>query len=117
MDTEAVLVKKKGRGILAISRPFPVGRYILFHTAPPQAPRSNPFFAYMPTPSITHRDKSLAGFSIWFAYLAKGEIYKLDMCLRTRYAFAYLAKSEICKKRKEFISYRIDAKRQYIELE
>ena len=28
----------------------------------------------------THRDKSLAGFSIWFAYLAKGEIYKLDMC-------------------------------------
>ena len=23
---------------------------------------------------------SLAGFSIWFAYLAKGEIYKLDMC-------------------------------------
>ncbi len=28
----------------------------------------------------THRDKSLTGFSIWFAYLAKDEIYKLDMC-------------------------------------
>ncbi|MBO5041900.1 MAG: hypothetical protein J6D87_02950, partial [Clostridia bacterium] len=26
VDTEAVLVKKKGREILAISRPFPVGR-------------------------------------------------------------------------------------------
>ena len=36
VDTEAVLVKKKGRGILTISRPFPVGRYIQFHTALPQ---------------------------------------------------------------------------------
>ena len=26
VDTEAVLVKKEGREILAISRPFPVGR-------------------------------------------------------------------------------------------
>ena len=30
----------------------------------------------------TRRDKSLSGFSIWFAYLAKGEIYKLDIRLR-----------------------------------
>ena len=33
VDTEAVLVKKKGREISVISRPFPVGRYIQFHTA------------------------------------------------------------------------------------
>ena len=65
----------------------------------------------------TRRDKSLAGFSIWFAYLAKGEIYKLDMCFRTRYAFAFLAKGEIWQKREGFISYRIGAERQYIELE
>ena len=55
----------------------------------------------------THRDKSLTGFSIWFAYLAKGEIYELDMCLRTRYAFAFLAKGEICQKLEGFISYLI----------
>ena len=39
-----MLVKKKGREILAISRPFPVGRYIQFHTALPQAPRPGAFF-------------------------------------------------------------------------
>jgi len=27
MDTETVLVKKKGRGIVKIPRPFPVGKY------------------------------------------------------------------------------------------
>jgi len=41
-----VLVKKKGREILAISRPFPVGRYIQFHTALPQAPRAVCFYLY-----------------------------------------------------------------------
>ena len=35
---KSVLVKKKGRGILTTSRPFPVGRYSQFHTALPQAP-------------------------------------------------------------------------------
>ena len=39
------------------------------------------------------------------------------MCLRTRYAFAILAEGEICQKREGFISYRIGAKRQYIEFE
>ena len=43
LNTEAVLVKKKGREISAISRPFPVGRYIQFHTALPQAPRAEHF--------------------------------------------------------------------------
>ena len=41
---------------------------------------------------------------------------QLDMPT-ARYAFAFLAKGEICQKRKGFISYRIGAKRQYIELE
>ena len=41
---------------------------------------------------------------------------QLDMPL-ARYAFAFLAKGEICQKRKGFISYRIGAERQYIELE
>ena len=35
----------------------------------------------------------------------------------TRYAFAFLAKGEICQKQEGFISYRIDAQRQYIEFE
>ena len=35
--------QEKGREILAISRPFPVGRYIQFHTALPQAPRCECF--------------------------------------------------------------------------
>ena len=48
VDTEAVLAKKKGRGILAILRPFPVGRYIQFHTALPQAPRALFFICYFP---------------------------------------------------------------------
>ena len=39
------------------------------------------------------------------------------MCWRTRYAFAFLAKGEICQKLEGFISYRIVAKRQYIEFE
>jgi len=33
-----VLVKKKGRGIFAILRPFPVGRYFDFYTALSQIP-------------------------------------------------------------------------------
>jgi hypothetical protein len=33
VPTKAVLVKKKGRGIFAILRPFPVGRYFDFYTA------------------------------------------------------------------------------------
>ena len=41
---------------------------------------------------------------------------QLDMPA-ARYAFALLATGEICQKREGFISYRIDAKRQYIELE
>ena len=41
---------------------------------------------------------------------------QLDMPT-ARYAFAFLAKGEICQKRKGFISYRIGAERQYIELE
>ena len=41
---------------------------------------------------------------------------QLDMPT-ARYAFAFLAKGEICQKQEGFISYRIGAKRQYIELE
>jgi len=41
---------------------------------------------------------------------------QLDMP-SARYAFAFLAKGEICQKQKGFISYRIDAQRQYIEFE
>ena len=41
---------------------------------------------------------------------------QLDMPA-ARYAFAFLAKGEICQKREGFISYRIGAERQYIELE
>ena len=44
MDTDAVLVKKKGQGILAILRPFPVGRYIQYLTALPKAPGADGFF-------------------------------------------------------------------------
>ena len=40
---------------------------------------------------------------------------QLDMPT-ARYAFAFLAKGEICQKARGFISYRIDAERQYIEL-
>ena len=41
---------------------------------------------------------------------------QLDMPA-ARYAFAFLATGEICQKREGFISYRIGAKRQYIEFE
>jgi hypothetical protein len=41
---------------------------------------------------------------------------QLDMPT-ARYAFAFLATGEKCQKREGFISYRIGAKRQYIELE
>ena len=41
---KSVVVKKKGREISAISRPFPVGRYFQFHTALPQALRMKCFF-------------------------------------------------------------------------
>ena len=41
---------------------------------------------------------------------------QLDIAI-ARYAFAFLAKGEICQKREGFISYRIGAKRQYIEFE
>ena len=41
---------------------------------------------------------------------------QLDMPA-ARYAFAYIANGDICQKREGFISYRIGAKRQYIELE
>ena len=41
---------------------------------------------------------------------------QLDMPT-ARYAFALLATGEICQKREGFISYRIGAKRQYIEFE
>ena len=41
---------------------------------------------------------------------------QLDMP-SARYAFAFLVKGEICQKQKGFISYRIDAQRQYIEFE
>ena len=38
VSSNAVLVKKKGRGIFAILRPFPVGRYFDFYTALSQIP-------------------------------------------------------------------------------
>ena len=38
VTTKAVLVKKKGRGIFTILRPFPVGRYFDFYTALSQIP-------------------------------------------------------------------------------
>ena len=43
VTTNAVLVKKKGRGIFAILRPFPVGRYFDFYTALSQIPPKAPF--------------------------------------------------------------------------
>jgi hypothetical protein len=36
VSSNAVLVKKKGRGNFAILRPFPVGRYFDFYTERPQ---------------------------------------------------------------------------------
>ena len=38
VSSNAVLVKKKGRGIFAILRPFPVGRYFDFYIALSQIP-------------------------------------------------------------------------------
>ena len=44
VSSNAVLVKKKGRGIFTILRPFPVGRYFDFYTALSQIPRHRDFF-------------------------------------------------------------------------
>ena len=44
VSSNAVLVKKKGRGIFAILRPFPVGRYFDFYTALSQIPLGSCFF-------------------------------------------------------------------------
>ena len=41
--TNAVLVKKKGRGIFAILRPFPVGRCFIFSYGFIAGPRSGAF--------------------------------------------------------------------------
>ena len=53
VNTKAVLAKKKGRGILAISRPFPVGKYMQFHTTLPQARGASLFFISYGAPCRT----------------------------------------------------------------
>ena len=42
--SNVVLIKKKGRGIFEILRPFPIGRYFDFYTALSQAPLGEPFY-------------------------------------------------------------------------
>ena len=46
VSSNAVLVKKKGRGIFAILRPFPVGRYFDFYTALSQILLPKSFFVF-----------------------------------------------------------------------
>ena len=46
MSTDAVLVKKKGRGILPILRPFPVGKYIHFILLYRKQTLRSAFFSY-----------------------------------------------------------------------
>ena len=53
VSSNAVLVKKKGRGIFAILRPFPVGRYFEIYTALSQIPLGL-LFVYF----ITEREKN-----------------------------------------------------------
>ena len=48
VSSNAVLVKKKGRGIFAILRPFPVGRYFDFYTALSQIPLTEGAFGTFP---------------------------------------------------------------------
>ena len=68
---------------------------------------------------ITHRDKSLAGFSIYACGVRYVLTHSICFCIprQRRDMSKFLAKGEICQKREGFISYRIGAKRQYIELE
>ena len=47
MSTNAVLINKKGRGIFAILRPFPVGRYFDFYTALSQTPFGFPLAHFL----------------------------------------------------------------------
>ena len=54
MSTNAVLVKKKGRGIFTILRPFPVGRYFDFYTALSQISLISAFdFLHKASPDVT----------------------------------------------------------------
>ena len=48
VSSNAVLIKKKGRGIFAILRPFPVGRYFDFYTALSQIPLPEGAFGTFP---------------------------------------------------------------------
>ena len=47
VSSNAVLVKKKGRGIFAILRPFLVGRYFDFYTALSQIPLPRVVFIFL----------------------------------------------------------------------
>ena len=58
VSSNAVLVRKKGRGIFAILRPFPVGRYFDFYTALSQIPaRGAPFVMDSPRLTIEAKDQ------------------------------------------------------------
>ena len=54
VSSNAVLVKKKGRGIFTILRPFPVGRYFDFYTALSQISLISAFeYLHKASPDVT----------------------------------------------------------------
>ena len=69
VSSNAVLVKKKGRGIFAILRPFPVGRYFDFYTALSQIPLGGGFFVRV----MCGRTRTLARFHLQLEILLSVE--------------------------------------------